>query len=245
MTITPRVADVNHANTIASPFPHGPEPAGFAALAAGGCWGFIHKASQNVADPAYARRKPIAKSAGLLWGAYHFNTSAPAADQVRLFLSSANLAADESAWLDWERNPNHDMPLAMAIDFIDQVDQKLGRACGVYSGDVVKSRIIGATAAQRDFLGKHPFWLAEYGPTARMIDANHHPLPWATPFIWQYTGDGIGPAPHTLPGLENGADLSTFNGTKEQMTAAWPSGPLGTLVAAKPAANIPPSTGSA
>lgn len=45
--------------------------------------------------------------------------------------------------------------------------------------------------------------------------------PWTSNFGVQYTGDGVGPTPHTIQGLENGADLDVFLGTKAQLAVAW------------------------
>ena len=49
--------------------------------------------------------------------------------------------------------------------------------------------------------------------------------PWTKNYLIQYTGDGVGPQPHTVQGLQNGADLNAFNGTREDLLAAWPGAP--------------------
>jgi hypothetical protein len=55
-----------------------------------------------------------------------------------------------------------------------------------------------------------------------MLDADGHALPWAQPTLWQFTGDGIGPAPHTLPGIvTKGIDINSFDGTRDDLVAAW------------------------
>lgn len=210
MPLTPFVHDLNHAN-----------PVDFHAFANGGGVGIIHKASQNVIDPKYRARRPLAKAAGLKWAAYHFNTGDTAAKQAALFLNAADLQSDEAAYLDWERNPKHEMSLATALEFLDRVDQALGRRCGLYTGDVGKTRIVGATDKQREFLSLHPLWLCEYGPAAKLKQNDGHALPWAKYFLWQYTGDGVGSLPHRIPGTQQGADLSTFNGTADQLRSAW------------------------
>jgi hypothetical protein len=48
--------------------------------------------------------------------------------------------------------------------------------------------------------------------------------------LLQYTGDGVGPLPHTAPGLENGADLNAFDGTDDALRAAWAGGALNTSI---------------
>lgn len=200
-------------------------PVDFAALGKSGCVGVIHRAtrSNELTDQRYQSRRELARSVGLKFGGYAFNTGEAVSDQVVRFIGFANFTDDESAWLDLERNPggSGQMTLGMVIEFLDRVDGRLGRRCGLYSGDVIKTLVTRATDAQRDFLAAHPLWGCEYGPRWRNVDANGHPLPWAKPFLWQYTGDGIGPEPQTLAGLEQGADLSVFEGSADELRAAW------------------------
>jgi lysozyme len=68
MTMQPRVVDIYYQDKVES----------FAAMRAAGVEAVIHKATQGTRfkDPLYAKRKQDAKSAGLLWGAYHFGTGA-------------------------------------------------------------------------------------------------------------------------------------------------------------------------
>lgn len=194
-------------------------------LVASGCAGLIHRAtrSNEKTDTLYHARRELWRAAGKPWGAYGFNTGEVVKVQTDRLLDFAKLEDDESAWLDLERNPSGtgQMTLAMWIEYLDRVSQALGRYCGTYGGDVVKALVVRATDDQRDFLAAHPLWGCEYGPRWRNVDQNGHPLPWAKPLFWQYTGDGIGPEPQTLDGLEDGADLSVFDGTPDELRAAW------------------------
>ena len=210
----------------------------FSKLAATGCVGVIHRAtrSNQQTDPLYLSRRPLALAAGLKWGAYAFNTGEAVSVQVGRFLDFVRPEADTSCWLDLERNPSGtgQMTLAMAIEFLDRGDQAISRRFGLYSGNVIKSLVPQATAAQRDFLAAHPLWGCEYGPRWRNVDANGHALPWTAPFLWQFTGDDVGPVqPHTLNGLDDGADLNVYDGTPDQLRAAWP---LPAIPAAPPTA---------
>ena len=203
-------------------------------LAGSGCFGVIHRAtrSNQETDPLYQSRRAAAKALKLHWSGYAFNTGETASIQVTRFVNFAAFSADEGAWLDLERNPGGaQMTLASTIAFLDGVDQKLGRYCGLYSGDVIKSLAARATDEQRDFLAAHPFWLCEYGPVAKMVDVNGHPLPWVKPQFWQFSSDGVGPEPHTLPGLENGADLSSFDGTADELADIWAGAPISPVTA--------------
>jgi GH25 family lysozyme M1 (1,4-beta-N-acetylmuramidase) len=187
------------------------------------CAAVILKCSQGAtyADPAYAQRVGLARNAGLLVAPYAFNSGEPVAAQVNEFLTHAHLDDQMGGWLDFEDNRASEMSLDQALEFMDRFDQATGRSCGMYAGNRIKETIVHATDAQRDFLAAHAFWGCQYGPQFVMKDANGHPLPWDVPFLWQFTGDGNGPQPHTLDGLQNNADLSIFRGSAEQLAAAW------------------------
>jgi GH25 family lysozyme M1 (1,4-beta-N-acetylmuramidase) len=212
------VADMGSQNTV-----------DFARLAHTPCVGVIHRAtrSNEQTDPLYHKRKDLALGVGLKWGAYAFNTGESVVTQTSRFLAFVDPEPDTSCWLDLERNPGGtgQMTLAMVIEFLDRLDQAIGRRCGLYSGDVIKTLLGGGlssgTASDREFLAAHPLWGCEYGPRWKNVDTSGNPLPWPKPFLWQYTGDDIGPPPNTLDGLERGADLSVFDGTADQLRAAW------------------------
>lgn len=219
------VADMNHQN-----------PVNFAKLGKTGCVGVIHKASQGIGftDCEYQHgvRRASAQENNLEWGAYEFNTGEEVKAQVTKFYAIARPDARTSLWLDLERNAasTGNMTLGQALEWMDRVDQLLGRRCGMYSGDVIKRLIpgdpkrgvAGATDVQRDFLALHPLWGCEYGPRWKNWDDAGHELPWKEFMLWQFTGDKVGPEPHTLDGLEDGADLSMFKGTPAELRTAWP-----------------------
>jgi len=214
--IRPVVHDLAHFNNV-----------NFTQFKAGGGIGIIHKASQSHIDDQIVRRLPLIKAAGLLAGCYHFNqVGVSAIGQVLLFLRSIRAAGfgdGDLACLDWEPPA---ISLADALAFMDGVEQAIGRSCLLYSGSVVKEAIVRATSAQRDALGKRRLWLSQYGPLPKMLDVNHKPLPWPKPWLWQYTGDGVGPQPHEMPGTAHGADLSTFDGTDDELRAQWAGNPV-------------------
>ncbi len=60
----------------------------FAAIAASGILGVIHKATQGLgyADPTYLDHKLSALDNDLLWGAYHFGTGSDGVQQAQQFL---------------------------------------------------------------------------------------------------------------------------------------------------------------
>jgi GH25 family lysozyme M1 (1,4-beta-N-acetylmuramidase) len=211
MTIVPVVHDLAHFNSC-----------NFSQFKAGGGLGIIHKASQSHIDDRVVRRLPLIKSVGLLAGCYHFNQiGAKVTDQIALFLRSIKAAGfdkNDLAALDWE-------PPAIshtdALDIMDGVEQSIGRYSVLYGGSVIKEQMPHASSNQRDAFAKRRLWLSEYGPVAKMTDVNGHPLPWSKYWLWQYTGDGIGPEPHSMPGTAHGADLNTFAGSADELRAQW------------------------
>jgi lysozyme len=228
MAIVPLVVDVNHANSI-----------DFDKIAAAGIVGVIHKAIQGTfVDNKYATRRPLAQKAGLEWGAYAFNTGDPVADQVALFLKVAAPDDRTSLWLDFEDNKSSQMSASQAREFLDRVDQKTGRACGIYGGNRIREQI----KANDDFFPQHPLWLCQYKlgipDSATLDDLNKRinvPPPWTKYFLLQYTGDGIGPKPHMVNGVGDGSDMNAFNGSAADLRAAWP---LPAMAKAAPAAGV-------
>ena len=179
-----------------------------------GIRGVIHKSTQGttVVDRAYAKRRERAVAAKLLWGAYHFASDCPVAEQVRHFLNIAAPDDDMLLALDYEPNGNHTMNITQAREFLQRVADRTGRLPVLYSGNLIKE-----TLHQPDpFFNKHRLWLAQYGPRAVL------PAGWNSYWLHQYTGDGLGPQPHECPGVETrGIDLNVFNGTEEDLRAQW------------------------
>lgn len=195
--------------------------------------------SNRQLDEQFASRFDAAQQAGFLAGAYAFNTSEPAKVQVDRFLQATKGCGAIFRALDFEQDV---MSLADAIAFLDQVGQATGNRPWLYSGSRIKSLIVKATDTQRDFLAQHGLWGCEYGPQWKNLDDNKKPLPWSTATVWQYTGDGVhGPAhlPTTLNGLEKGADLSIFQGTRDDLAKIWAGAPIVPPAAAIAAAQAP------
>jgi lysozyme len=198
--MTPNVIDIYHGNIVHD----------FAALKAAGILGVIHKCTQgaNYADPLYAIRRKLATDAGLLWGAYTFNTGEPVISQVNQFISHAEPDAQTLMCLDFEDNPTSNMSLGQMRQFLQSAGTMLGRKLVLYSGNRIKDLL----GNQIDFtLGGHRLWLAQYGPVAKP-QAN-----WRLPWLWQYSEHG------SLPGTDGAIDLDFYNGTAEQLAAEWAS----------------------
>ncbi len=217
MAIIPLVADIAHFN-----------PVNFSELKEAGFVGVIHKARQGVAvgDPKYAARMAAAKNAGLRWGAYDFATHDDVAANVAAFLAYARLDDADSAWLDFEDNAHSQMTGEQAYEFLDRVAQERGRACGIYGGNRIREQVKPHSAKWIDMAAVAPLWQCRYigsqpADNAELFRRVPPIPPWTSIFLLQYTGDGVGPRPHSAPGLQNGADLNAFNGAAAELAATW------------------------
>jgi len=220
--ITPVVADMAHFNTV-----------DFHKIAAAGIVGVIHKATQGlgVVDHQYAPRRALAVQAGLLWGAYDFATGDNAVANAKQFLGMASPDDATLVCLDFEDNAKSPMSGQQAHDFMDAVDQAIGRACWIYGGNRIFEHVTPLcqnSSAMADFFSRHPLWLCQYKTGLpdgiSLDDLNKHiriPAPWKAYSLLQYTGDGVGPKPHSVDGLEQGADLNAFDGEVDELKAIW------------------------
>jgi GH25 family lysozyme M1 (1,4-beta-N-acetylmuramidase) len=218
--MVPRVVDISHHNVVTD----------LKATAMSGVWGVIHKASQGKGyrDPDYSSRRQQAKAAGLLWGAYHFNDGTDVAAQVDWFIKCAQPDENTLMVLDFEDNPKSNMNIQQAVQFLRLLEQKTGRKGAIYSGNRLKETIHSLNASDRAYLTSHRLWLCQYGPRAVM------PIGFTEYWLWQYTGDGIGPQPHGVPGINgSGIDLNAFDGDKAKLVAEWSPGSSFTALASR------------
>jgi lysozyme len=205
MNINPMVVDLYHGDMVSS----------FHAAFQFGIRGVIHKATEGLTDTdhAYANRRAGAHDAGLLWGAYHFMRPGDPVAQADHFVDTAEPDPDTLLALDHEDSK---VPLANAIKFMMTVEARVGRKVVLYSGFLIKSQA-GALMPPggRAYLKDRRLWLAHYSATPAW------PLMWRAPWLWQFTGDGVGPPPHTIPGLGHGMDVNSFAGTADELAAQW------------------------
>jgi len=166
----------------------------FTQAAQSGIVGVIHKATTGASgkDNAYADRRQPALAAGLLWGAYHWGTNAPVAQQVDNFLKTAKPEENTLVALDYEETKGNQMTLAQAREFLTLIEQKLNRKALFYSGGLIKSQLGNKKDA---FFGSHRLWLAHYNENP-VVQAS-----WDKFWLWQYTDGSLGPGPRTVPGI--------------------------------------------
>ena len=193
------VIDLSHFNTVTS----------FAEIKSAGIVGIIHKATQatNWSDNTYAARKSQALAAGLWWGAYHFGTNGDGAAQAQYFLSKVNPGPTDLLALDFEENPQSQMTIAQAEQFVAEVFNQTGRYPGFYS-DALAGKMLGNNKSE--VLANCWFWRAQYGTSEPIV-----PSTWSTWSMWQYTSSG------PVSGISAPCDRDTFNGTMDQLSQLW------------------------
>ncbi|MGV7214901.1 GH25 family lysozyme [Bradyrhizobium sp. UFLA05-112] len=205
----PLVVDIFHGDSVVS----------FDQAFAAGLRGVIHKATTGASgrDDAYKRRRDLANRAGLLWGATHWGTAhAPISDQVSNFLDWADPDKDTLVALDFERDDGNQMTLEGAREFLELVNNELGRKAVLYSGDTLKTALGNRS---EPFFGSHRLWLAQYG--------NHLTVQrsWQTYWLWQYTDGEKGPGRKTVPGIPGDRrkrlDCDQFAGSVDDLKAQW------------------------
>lgn len=205
MTINPHVIDISHYDAV--------DADGFQKAAAFGIWGVIHKSSEStgVVDRMYAPRKQPALAAGLLWGAYHFMRPTDIKAQVDLFMRAAAPDANTLMAVDYE---DSNVSLDQLREFIELTEARLGRKLVIYSGNTIKEKLGNRVDP---FYGERRLWLAQYSASPVLQKS------WQRYWLWQYTGDGAGQPPHNVPGIHiaGGLDISSYDGTKEQLAREW------------------------
>lgn len=179
-----------------------------------GILGVIHKVTQGVRyeDPAYAGNLAQARSAGLLWGAYHFGTGSDGIAQAEHFLQTVEPDGATLLVLDLEANPQGpSMSLEEARAFTTHVRDSTGSWPGLYAGHYLKDLL----GSQEDsILAQCWLWLSQYGPTPVV------PPNWTTWTMWQYTDGGLGPPPHEVQGIGR-CDRDLFNGDARALQKLW------------------------
>ncbi|WP_244442656.1 glycoside hydrolase family 25 protein [Azospirillum lipoferum] len=199
------VVDVSHHNSVSS----------FSTVKSDGIVAVIHKATEGSTyqDPQYPSRRTAAKSAGLLWGSYHFATASDVQSQLDNYLGYADPSANDLICIDYESSSSGTMSLAQLEDFVTRIHQKLGRYPVVYGGSLLRENLQGVTST---VLSSCPLWFARYSSQPSAL-----PSAWSNWTLWQYTDGQSGPEPHTVNGIGN-CDRDTFNGTAAELQAQWP-----------------------
>ena len=219
----PICIDIYHGDEVSdSPTPL----AGLDRAKGAGIFALIHKASEGVSgrDPRYDRRREkwmsgpavtVPETDGSVlklppvFGAYHFFHGQDPVAEAGNFLMTARLENMDMPFVDWEAvgASGYHPSAEMADVFCSEVEERLGRACGVYGGNVPREAFDRDCPPElADRFAARPLWFCSYGRAMAAL-----PLPWreTTPLLWQDDGDRYGPGPHAIPGISGYCDNST------------------------------------
>jgi lysozyme len=221
MQFNPVIVDLSHFDNVTD----------WAAVKAFGILGVINKATEGpgMADKTYAiRRGPVADH-DMLYGAYHFLRPGDPIAQADHFLDVALDVPQHDELLLALDHEDPKVPLGTAKMWLQRVLDKTGRRAVLYSGFLIKQQLGNG---HDPFLAEHRLWLSHFSSNPVC------PPNWAAPWIIQFTGDGVGPGPHQVPGIiiPGGIDLNHYGGTPEKLRSEWARGPAATTAAAVAAA---------
>jgi len=192
----------------------------YSAVMDDGIHGVIYKATQGTSytDDTYVSQRSAARAAGLKWGAYHFADSSNTQSQIDNFMRFAAPDPDELFCLDWEDNGGAKMSRSQAEQWIQGVEDRLGRPnqCVVYGGNTIKEAIPNSP---NEFWSARRLWLCQYSDSASWPTEV-----WPVYWLWQFTDGQYGPGPHSINGVGN-CDVNSYrNGPPEQLEAEWATG---------------------
>jgi lysozyme len=214
MAARPVVFDISHGDAVKDD----KDVADFEAAYAAGYRGVVLKATEGetFTDPLFTARRERAIAAGMLVGAYHFMRPGDVGNQASRFLTAAGAYGPPGSRdylryvLDFE---DQHLGLWQAERFLEIIHTVRGQYGWLYSGFLVRELLQKrGTGAE---LANYGLWLAEYSTVARV------PKLWKNYVLWQRSGDGEGPGPHNIPGIGVRQDVDYFDGTDEQLRAAW------------------------
>lgn len=203
----PQVIDLSHWNEVSS----------FASIKKDNIVGIIHKASEGVSnkDKTYFAHTRDANNIGLMIGSYHFGTNEDVKKQVDNYLSVVGISSNHLYCLDYEDSGKRTMHLSQAKEFIQELFNRTGKWCGLYSGNLIKETL----ADKEDDLLKNCFlWISHYTKSGKLpvIPAN-----WSIWTLWQYTDGSYGSAGRKDISGVGKCDINYFNGSLENLKKLW------------------------
>jgi lysozyme len=184
---------------------HWNDPVDFTEIRDSGIIGVIHKATEgsSYVDDTYSARKDLARSAGLLWGAYHFMRPGDQEAHARHFV---DVVGEIDIYV--ADHEDDDVSIEDLKDWLAEVENLVGRTPVVYSGHVIKDQIGNGHDQE---LAKSSLWLAQYTSGTPSWPKST----WSKWWLWQYTDQGDN------PGVAGNCDLNKYDGTEEELTEDW------------------------
>ena len=207
MIINPKVTDLSHYDDVDTNNE-------FMPAYRFGIRGVINKVSEGrwMQDHSFQWRRNPAKQAGMLYGGYHFLRPGNMKAQAEWFLSLCGNTDDLLLAGDHE---DRNVDIDAAQQWFQYVHDRVGRWPALYSGFLIKEQV---GDADRAFWSKIRLWLSHYSTRPSWPKSI-----WQKPWLWQYTGDGHGPLPHTVPGITpvGKLDINSYDSTDTQLKAEW------------------------
>lgn len=199
-----------------------------------------------VSRELYQTRRIIARSQGLLWGAYHLARPGNPVDQANHFLDYAEPREDELMVLDLEgTDPENYMSFEDAAIFAGHIKARTGRYPILYTNHITAKQI-AANRSQHRLLSRLPLWYARYKPDIRNVFPMGN---WDGYALWQFSSShncGKKRCPYRVPGTLNDIDVNVAAMSVSELKKVWPQGallpekaPIVTVIASAKACTAP------
>ena len=179
-----------------------------------------------VSRELYETRRLLARSKGLLWGAYHLARPGNPVDQANHFLDYAKPREDEMMVLDIEGiDAERFMSLEDAQVFAGHIKTRTGRYPVLYTNHATARHI----AANRDtyrILSRLPLWYARYRPG---ITGSFPMGNWDNYALWQFSAAANCTkrrCPYRVKGAQNDIDVNVAPMTRAELARVWAFGDL-------------------
>jgi lysozyme len=177
----------------------------------------IHKATIGTKriDPSYNKRKEEALQRGYLWGSYHWGVAGEPERQADFYIDTVKPEANELIALDLEDAQSKKlMNVDEAVLFVERVKARTGRYPVLYtthsSAKLISSKYKGSVFVNT------PLWYARFKAKVRDFPSGV----WLSYTLWQFSSELLPQLP--VPGTKSDMDINVFNGTVEELKAAWP-----------------------
>jgi GH25 family lysozyme M1 (1,4-beta-N-acetylmuramidase) len=177
----------------------------------------IHKATIGTTrlDPGYTKRREEALRRGYLWGSYHWGIARNPEKQADFYIDTINPRVDELIALDLEDAQSKTlMNVNEAIIFVERVKARTGRYPLLYTNHS-SAKLISAKYRASVFVNT-PLWYARFKTKITDFPSGV----WPSYTLWQFSSELLAQLP--VPGTRPDMDINVFNGTAEQLKAAWP-----------------------
>jgi lysozyme len=155
------------------------------------------------------------ESAVTFGGSYHWGVHGNAEEQADFYIDTVKPAPDELIALDLEDAQSESlMNVEEAVLFVERVKARTGRYPVLYTNHASAKLI--STMYKGSVFRHTPLWYARF--KSRVTDFPRGV--WASYTLWQFSSEILAQMP--IPGTKPDMDINAYNGTVEQLKAAWP-----------------------